>query len=78
MEYGINGLNADNKLNSDMKRTEYRIQYNTLKPLHYKGSIISDGKLKKKESNYKHTWKINKIYHYLINFYNILSITIEN
>ena len=38
-----------------MKRTEYRIQINPKKNIHYKGPIFSTGKLKKKEYNYKHT-----------------------
>jgi hypothetical protein len=42
-------------LNGDMKRTEYRIQYNTKKEIHYKGPLFSTGKLRKKEQNYKHT-----------------------
>lgn len=41
-------------LNSDMRRTEYRIQYNK-KEIHYKGPKFSVGKLKKTEFNYKHT-----------------------
>jgi hypothetical protein len=42
-------------LNSDMTRTEYRIQFNTRKENHYKGPMYSTGTLKKKEQNYKHT-----------------------
>lgn len=40
---------------SDMKRTEYRIQYNPKKELHYKKPTFSTGVLKHKEKNYKHT-----------------------
>lgn len=49
------GWTPHESLNSDMKRTEYRIQYNTRKDIHYKGPMFSTGKLKKKEQNYKHT-----------------------
>ncbi len=41
-------------LHSDMKRTEYRIQFNK-KPIHYQGPLYSTGKMKVKERNYKHT-----------------------
>lgn len=41
--------------NSDMKRTEYRIQYNKKKDFHYKMPTFSTGILKQKERNYKHT-----------------------
>ena len=49
------GWTTDKQLHSDQKRTEYRIQYNTKKDIHYKGPMISTGKLKKKEKVYKHT-----------------------
>lgn len=38
----------------DMKRTEYRIQFNPKKECHYKGPLYSLGNLKKREYNYKH------------------------
>jgi hypothetical protein len=41
-------------LNSDMVRTEYRIQYRK-KDVHFKGPMYSTGKLKRKECNYTHT-----------------------
>lgn len=60
--YSTNHTTCDKKgwvpigsLHGDMVRTEYRIQYNVKKDFHYKGPMISTGKLKKKESNYKHT-----------------------
>ena len=40
---------------SDMKRTEYRIQYNRNKDFHYKMPSFNTGVLKMKETNYKHT-----------------------
>ncbi len=49
------GWIPDKCLNSDMKRTEYRIRYNTKKDFHYKGALFSTGILKKKEQVYKHT-----------------------
>ncbi len=42
-------------LHSDMKRSEYRININPPKGIHYKGPIFSTGALKKKEYVYKHT-----------------------
>lgn len=42
-------------LDGDQKRTEYRIQFNTKKEVHYKGPLYSTGMLKKKEQNYKHS-----------------------
>jgi hypothetical protein len=42
-------------LHSDMVRTEYGIQYNKKKDIHYKGPIYSTGQLKKRELNYKHS-----------------------
>lgn len=50
-----NGWLPYESLHSDMKRTEYRIQFNTKKDIHYKGPMYSTGKLKKTEFNYKHT-----------------------
>lgn len=50
-----NGWTPHETLNGDMKRTEYRIQYNTKKDIHYKGPLYSTGKLRKTEQNYKHT-----------------------
>ena len=49
------GWEPEGVLNSDMKRTEYKIQYNPKKEFCYKGPIMSTGALKKKENNYKHT-----------------------
>jgi hypothetical protein len=49
------GWTPHSSLDSDMKRTEYRIQYNNKKDIHYKGPLFSTGMLKKKEANYKHT-----------------------
>jgi hypothetical protein len=49
------GWTPHENLNGDMKRTEYRIQYNPKKEIHYKGPLFSTGKLKMKEQNYKHT-----------------------
>ncbi len=49
------GWTPEKTLHSDQKRTEYRIQFNNVKSVHYKGPIISTGKLKKKEKVYKHT-----------------------
>ena len=40
---------------SDMKRTEYRIQYNKAKDFHYTKPSFNTGILKQKEKNYKHT-----------------------
>ena len=40
---------------SDMRRTEYRIQYNRRKDFHYKQPTFNTGVLKQKERNYKHT-----------------------
>ncbi len=40
---------------SDMVRTEYRININPSKALHYKAPLFSTGKFKKKEMVYKHT-----------------------
>lgn len=40
---------------SDMRRTEYRIQYNRRKDFHYKQPTFNTGLLKQKEKNYKHT-----------------------
>ena len=40
---------------SDMKRTEYRIQYNTKKDFHYTQPTFNTGILRQKERNYKHT-----------------------
>lgn len=42
-------------LHSDMVRSEYRININPYKAIHYKGPISSTGALKKKETVYKHT-----------------------
>lgn len=41
-------------LHSDMSRTEYRININPYKALHYKGPLYSTGAMKKKETVYKH------------------------
>lgn len=41
-------------LHSDMSRTEYRININPYKALHYKGPLYSTGAFKKKETVYKH------------------------
>ena len=49
------GWTPEKVLNSDQKRTEYRLQYNVKKEIHYKGPIISTGKLKKKEKVYRFT-----------------------
>jgi len=49
------GWLAHPTLHSDQKRTEYRIQYNTKKEIHYKGPRFCTGELKKKELNYRHT-----------------------
>lgn len=49
------GWEPEKVLDSDMKRTEYKIQYNPKKEFCYKWSIPSTGALKKKENNYKHT-----------------------
>ncbi|MCQ2820749.1 MAG: hypothetical protein MJ252_26105 [archaeon] len=40
--------------NSDMTRTEYRIQYNRPKDIHYPGPKFNTGHLKKKETTYKY------------------------
>lgn len=40
---------------SDMKRTEYRLQYNTRKAIQYTGPTFNTGFLKQKEHNYKYT-----------------------
>ena len=40
---------------SDGIRTEYRININPYKNLHYTGALSSTGKFKKKEVVYKHT-----------------------
>lgn len=40
---------------SDSIRTEYRININPYKDVHYTGPLHSTGKLKKKEVVYKHT-----------------------
>lgn len=40
--------------NSDMTRTEYRIQYNREKPIHYKNNRFSTGHLPKKETTYRY------------------------
>ena len=50
-----NGWLPHMSLHSDMVRTEYRIQYNPKKEIHYKGPLYSTGLLKGKENNYKHT-----------------------
>jgi len=42
-------------LNGDQLRTEYRIQLNPKKSIHYAGPLFTTGKLKKKGLNYKHT-----------------------
>lgn len=39
---------------SDMKRTEYRIQLNPKKAIHYKKPMFSTDILKQKERNYGH------------------------
>lgn len=49
------GWISDPNLHSDMVRTEYGIQFNTKKGIHYKGPLYSTGQLKKREFNYKHT-----------------------
>jgi hypothetical protein len=49
------GWVPDKHLHGDLKRTEYRIQYNVHKDIHYKGPFFASGKLKKKEQVYKHT-----------------------
>lgn len=49
------GWRPDKSLDSDMSRTEYRIQFNPKKEIHYKGPMFSTGLLKRKEHNYKHT-----------------------
>jgi len=41
-------------LHSDMVRSEYRININPYKPLHFKGPIYSTGAFKKRETVYKH------------------------
>lgn len=51
----MNSAWLDKCFGSDMKRTEYRIQYNTKKDILYKGPTFSTGILKKKETNYKYT-----------------------
>lgn len=48
------GWVTDPCLHSDLVRTEYRIQYNPKKEIHYKGSLYNTGVLKKKEFVYKH------------------------
>lgn len=48
------GWSPEKVLNSDMTRTEYRIQYNTKKDFGWKKPIPSTGKLQKKEKVYKH------------------------
>ncbi len=49
------GWTPHETLNGDQKRTEYRIQHNPKKDIHYKGPKFSTGKLLIKETNYKHT-----------------------
>ncbi len=49
------GWTPHGTLNGDMKRTEYRIQFNPVKEIHYKGPLFSTGMLRKKEQNYKHS-----------------------
>ena len=51
----INSAWVDKCFGSDMKRTEYRIQYNTKKNILYKGPTFNTGILKQKEKNYKYT-----------------------
>ena len=48
------GWTTDRNLHSDMLRTEYRIQFNPKKEIHYKGPMFNTGILKKKEHVYKH------------------------
>lgn len=48
------GWTTDRSLQSDMVRTEYRIQFNTKKDVHYKGPMFNTGYLNKKEKVYKH------------------------
>ena len=49
------GWIPDPVLHSDMERSEYRININPIKGVHYNGPIFSTGKYKKKEVVYKHT-----------------------
>jgi hypothetical protein len=42
-------------LNGDMTRTEYGIQFNLKKEIHFKEPLYSTGQLKKRQLNYKHT-----------------------
>lgn len=53
--YDKTGWVPHRNLHSDMIRTEYRINFNQEKPLHYKGPLFSTGALKKKEIVHKHT-----------------------
>jgi hypothetical protein len=55
MQFDKTGWLPHVSLHSDMKRTEYRMQYNTKKDVHYTGPMFSTGLLKKKETNYKFT-----------------------
>ena len=47
---------------SDMKRTEYRLQYNTRKAIQYTGPTFNTGFLKQKEHNYKYTEYSKEVY----------------
>jgi len=53
--YDRTGWTPHQNLNGDQKRTEYRIQFNPVKEIHYKGPLYSTGKLRIKEQNYKHS-----------------------
>jgi hypothetical protein len=53
--YDRTGWVPHQSLHGDMIRSEYRIQFNQKKPIHYKGPLFSTGKLRIKEQNYKHS-----------------------
>lgn len=53
--YDKTGWVPHKNLHSDMIRTEYRINFNRPKPLHYKGPLYSTGAFKKKEINHRDT-----------------------
>ena len=53
--YDKTGWVPDKVLHSDMVRTEYRLNFNQPKPLHYKGPMYSLGTFKKKEIVHKNT-----------------------
>jgi hypothetical protein len=49
------GWEPHKSLHSDMTRTEYGIQFNKKKDIHFKEPLYSTGQLKKRQLNYKHT-----------------------